>query len=71
MKMRMNTQLARALFVVGSAAAVSVLLAGCATQKTHVVPPAQLRPAQDATKAQLLESYNAQARAIQSLERHD
>ncbi len=67
MTMKANMQFACALSLCGLLGAVSLLLPGCATQKTHVVPPAQLRPAQDATKAQLLDDYNAQARAIQSL----
>jgi len=65
--MKLNMQFVRALCLIGFTGAVSAVLLGCAEQKTHVVPPAQLRPAQDATKAQLLDAYNAQARAIQSL----
>jgi len=63
----MSFQSTRALLLVSLMGAVSAVLGGCATQKTHVVPPAQLRKAQDATKAQLLDAYNAQARAIQSV----
>jgi len=65
--MTINVQRTRALLLVGVAGVVSALSAGCAAQKTHVVPAAQLRPAQDATREQLLETYNAYAGAIQSL----
>lgn len=65
--MTINVQRTRALFLMGVAGVVSALSAGCAAQKTHVVPVTQLRPAQEATKGQLLETYNAQARAMQSL----
>jgi outer membrane lipoprotein-sorting protein len=55
-----------------TARAASLLLvalaAGCAVKKTvHVAPAQQVRPALDATKAQLLAAYNAQAKSVQSL----
>jgi hypothetical protein len=40
---------------------------GCAVSNKHVVPPAQVRAALDATKEQLLAQYNLQAQAIRSL----
>ncbi len=40
---------------------------GCAVSNQHVVPPAQVRAALDATKEQLLAQYNRQAQAIHSL----
>jgi len=50
--------------------AVAGLLAGCAATRVstkHAVPPAQIRPAQDATKEALLDQYNQQAGAVHSL----
>ena len=41
--------------------------AGCAVSRTHVVPPAQLRPALEATQAQLVAAYNDQARSVSSV----
>ncbi len=43
------------------------LAGGCAASKKHVVPPAQIRPALEATSAQLIEKYNQQARAVRSV----
>ena len=48
-------------------AALPLLAAGCAVSKKHVVPPAHIRPALDATLDQLLAQYNQQARAVRSL----
>ena len=44
------------------------LAAGCAVKKTTRIAPAQqIRPALDATRAQLVAAYNAQAASVQSL----
>jgi outer membrane lipoprotein-sorting protein len=48
-------------------AALPLLAAGCAVSKKRVVPPAQVRPALDATADQLIAQYNQQARAVRSL----
>jgi outer membrane lipoprotein-sorting protein len=48
-------------------ALVSLLSAGCAVSKKRTVPPAQLRPALNATASQLMTAYNDQARAVQTL----
>ena len=50
-----------------SLAAVTLLAGGCAASKKHVVPPAEMRPALEASSAQLIEKYNQQARAVRSL----
>ena len=48
--------------------AVGMLLAcGCAVSKKRVVPPAEVRPALEATPDQLIAQYNQQARAVRSL----
>ena len=58
-----NTLYARGFLALGL-----LLAAGCATGKRTVVPPAaQARPALDATRAELLERYNAQARRVRSI----
>ena len=41
--------------------------AGCAVSQKKAVPPSQIRPALEATKAQLLSNYDQQAKAIRSL----
>jgi outer membrane lipoprotein-sorting protein len=41
--------------------------AGCAVSRRHAVSPAELRPALDASQAQLVAAYNAQARSVSSL----
>ncbi len=48
-------------------AALPLLAVGCAVSKKRVVPPAQARPALDATADQLIARYNQQARAARSL----
>lgn len=48
-------------------AAVTLLAGGCAASKKQVVPPAEMRPALEASPAQLIEKYNQQARAVRSL----
>ncbi len=48
-------------------AALPLLAAGCAVSKKRVVPPAQVRPALEATAGQLIAQYNHQARAVRSL----
>lgn len=50
-----------------SLAAVVLLAGGCAVSKRRPVPPAEIRPALEATSAQLIERYNQQARAVRSL----
>jgi outer membrane lipoprotein-sorting protein len=50
-----------------SLAAVTLLAGGCAASRIHVVPPAEMRPALEASSAQLIEKYNQQARAVRSL----
>jgi len=40
---------------------------GCAVSQKRVVPPAQIRPAQQATPEQLLAAYDEQARAVHSV----
>jgi len=50
-----------------SLAAVTLLAGGCAASRKHVVPPAEMRPALEASSAQLIEKYNQQARAVRSL----
>lgn len=51
-----------------SLAAVTLLASGCAASRKHVVPPAEMRPALEASSAQLIEKYNQQARAVRSLD---
>jgi len=43
------------------------LLAGCAVSQRRAVPPAQIRPAQQAAPEQLIAAYDEQARAVQSV----
>lgn len=50
-----------------SLSAVALLAGGCAVSKRRPVPPAQVRPALEATSEQLIERYNQQARAVRSL----
>jgi outer membrane lipoprotein-sorting protein len=42
-------------------------LAGCAVSQKHAVAPAQIRPALTASKEQLVAAYDAQARAVRSI----
>jgi outer membrane lipoprotein-sorting protein len=44
-----------------------VLSTGCAISKKTVVPPAEIRPAQTATAAQLIVAYDGQASAIRTM----
>jgi outer membrane lipoprotein-sorting protein len=46
---------------------VAVFGAGCAVSQKRSVAPAQVRTALDATRSQLIEAYNAEARATQTL----
>jgi outer membrane lipoprotein-sorting protein len=48
-------------------AILAVTACGCAVSKKTVAPPTQAGPVLDATKAELVEKYNRQAKAIQSL----
>ncbi len=48
-------------------AVVALSASGCAVSKKRVVPPAQVRPAMEATADQIIERYNQQARAVRSL----
>ncbi len=48
-------------------AVVTLSASGCAVSKKRSVPPAQVRPAMEATADQLIEQYNQQARAVRSL----
>ncbi len=50
-----------------SLAAVTFLAGGCAVSKKRAVPPAQVRPALEATPEQLTAGYNQLARAVRSL----
>lgn len=50
-----------------SLTALTLLAGGCAASRKHVVPPAEMRPALEASSAQLIEKYNQQARAVRSL----
>ena len=50
-----------------SLAAVTLLAGGCAVSKKRVVPPAQVRPALEATAEQLIARYNQLGRAVRSL----
>lgn len=50
-----------------SLAALASFACGCAVSHKRVVPQAQIRPALEATKAQLLAQYNEDARAVHSL----
>jgi outer membrane lipoprotein-sorting protein len=43
------------------------LASGCAVSQKRTVPPAQIRPAQQATEEQLLGAYNEQAREVRSI----
>jgi outer membrane lipoprotein-sorting protein len=45
----------------------AVLASGCAVSQKRAVTPAQIRPAQTASKEQLIAAYDAQARAIRSV----
>ena len=45
----------------------TVLLVGCSVSHTHVVAPSEIRPLRDAKQAELVAVYNAQARAINSV----
>ena len=40
---------------------------GCAVSQKHIVPAGQLRPALEATQAQLVSAYNEQARSVSTL----
>jgi len=42
-------------------------VAGCGVSQKRVVPPAEVRPALEATRAQLIARYNEQARAVRSV----
>jgi hypothetical protein len=44
-----------------------LLTSSCALSRKHVLPPAEVRPALEATKDQLLAKYNRQANAIRSV----
>jgi len=44
-----------------------LLASGCAASKKRVVPPAEVRPALEATPDQLIAQYNQQARTVRSL----
>ena len=46
---------------------LGVVMAGCAVSQKHAVAPAQIRPAQKATKAQLITVYDEQARSVHSI----
>jgi outer membrane lipoprotein-sorting protein len=46
---------------------LAVCATGCAVSQKHAVPPAQVHPALEATKDQLIAQYNRQANAIRSL----
>src|SRR5437879_12974010 len=48
-------------------AVLPLLLSGCAVSEKHTVPPAQVRPALEATADQLIAQYNQQARAARSI----
>ncbi len=47
--------------------ATAVFASGCAVSQKHVVPPAEVQPALEATKDQLLARYNEAARATEAL----
>ncbi len=58
----------RALWVSALLAALTAaLMAGCAVSQKRTVPPAQIRPAQQAAPEQLIAAYNEQARAVHSI----
>jgi outer membrane lipoprotein-sorting protein len=66
----MNNHILKRSFRTARAASLLFVLAaaGCrVSTKTHLAPAHQARPALEATKAQLLAAYNAQARSIQSV----
>jgi outer membrane lipoprotein-sorting protein len=46
---------------------LGVLMAGCAVSQKRAVTPAQIRPAQTASKEQLIAAYDAQAAAVRSI----
>lgn len=48
-------------------AVVALLASGCAVSQRRAVPPAEVRPALEATPDQLLAQYNQLARAVRSL----
>ena len=48
-------------------ALASALGGGCAVSKKHAVAPAELRPALDATRIQLIAAYNEQARSVRTV----
>jgi len=48
-------------------AVLTLLASGCGVSKRRVVPPAEVRPALEATADQLIAQYNQQARAVRSL----
>src|SRR3989442_15502129 len=48
-------------------AVLPLLLSGCAVSEKRAVPPAQVRPALEATADQLIAQYNQQARAGRSI----
>lgn len=48
-------------------AVVALLASGCAVSQRRTVPPAEVRPALEATPDQLLAQYNQLARAVRSL----
>ena len=66
----MNNHILKRTFRTARAASLLLVLAsaGCrVSTKTHLAPAQQAHPALEATKAQLLAAYNAQARSIQSV----
>ncbi len=46
---------------------VALLAFGCAVSKKRVIPPAEVRPALEATAKELIAQYNQQARTVRSL----
>jgi hypothetical protein len=46
---------------------LGVLVAGCAVSQKRAVAPAQIRPAQTASREQLIAAYDAQASAVRSI----
>jgi outer membrane lipoprotein-sorting protein len=46
---------------------LGMLVTGCSVSQKHAVAPAQIRPAQQATRDQLIAAYNTQAQAVRSI----
>lgn len=63
LRVRLRALLVSALL----AALTAAVMTGCAVSKKRAVPPAQIRPAQQATESQLIAAYDEQAHAVHTI----